>query len=493
LSYACSNVTGVDDALALVSEAVDELAGRTVLPAGDETLARRLVTAHRAAQQLLGVVLALVHQIDTAGLAGRAGAPSTTAWLRQRLHVTAVGARRLTVLAAAVEGAPPAVRHALASGLVGLDQIQAITAALSRLPADAGPTVDKAAQALVDHARELPADDLSRLGQRILWHVAPDVAERADHEALRREEASADRDRFFTITPDGPAAVRVHGRFDREAAAIIRAALDPLCNPRTAPLARPSVIGPSCATHRGRPPTAPAETRHAARAHDDPPPAASPDGALRTAGATQYAHDRPAPAASSGADGRTAGQRRADALVEVCRLALNTGELPDNGGDRPQVVVTVPFDPLRQALGVGTFDHGDRISAGAARRLCCDARILPAVLDGNGQPLDLGRERRLITGALRRALVLRDGGCAFPDCDRPPRWCDGHHVRHWADGGHTSLANAVLLCGYHHRLVHDPAAGWTVHIARDGRPTFTPPAWVDPDRTPRRNLYHRRP
>jgi hypothetical protein len=180
-------------------------------------------------------------------------------------------------------------------------------------------------------------------------------------------------------------------------------------------------------------------------------------------------------------------------LVEVCRLALTTGDLPDNGGDRPQVVVTVPFDPLRHALGVGAFDNGDRITAATARRLSCDARILPAVLDGNGLPLDLGRERRLITGALRRALVLRDGGCAFPDCDRPPRWCDGHHVRHWADGGDTSLANAVLLCGYHHRLVHDAAAGWTVHIAPDGRPIFRPPVWVDPDRVPRRNLFHRRP
>ena len=140
-------------------------------------------------------------------------------------------------------------------------------------------------------------------------------------------------------------------------------------------------------------------------------------------------------------------------------MVLAGGRLPDNGGDRPQVVVTVPFDPLRRAFGAGVIDTGDRLSADAARRLACDARILPAVLDGAGQPLDLGRERRLFTGPLRRALVLRDGGCAFPGCDRPPRWCDGHHVIHWADGGATSLANAVLLCGHHHRLIHDARAG----------------------------------
>jgi hypothetical protein len=179
-------------------------------------------------------------------------------------------------------------------------------------------------------------------------------------------------------------------------------------------------------------------------------------------------------------------------LVEVCRLVLAGGELPDNGGDRPQVVVTVPFDPLRHAFGAGVVDTGDRLSADTARRLACDARILPAVLDGAGHPLDLGRERRLFTGPLRRALVLRDGGCAFPGCDRPPRWCDGHHVIHWADGGATSLANAVLLCGHHHRLIHDPRAGWAVHLAADARPTFVPPAWLDPRRLPRRNAFHLR-
>ena len=87
--------------------------------------------------------------------------------------------------------------------------------------------------------------------------------------------------------------------------------------------------------------------------------------------------------------------------------------------------------------------------------------------------------------------MLRDGGCAFPGCDRPPRWCDGHHIRHWTDGGHTALTNAVLLCGHHHRLIHSNT-GWTVHMTRDGRPAFSPPAWLDPTRMPRRNPYHRR-
>jgi hypothetical protein len=154
-------------------------------------------------------------------------------------------------------------------------------------------------------------------------------------------------------------------------------------------------------------------------------------------------------------------------------------------------VVTAHYDVLTEQLGIGTLDTGERLSPAAVRILCCDAMLLPAVLGTPSQVLDLGRERRLFTGPIRRALVLRDGGCAFPSCDRPPRWCQGHHVQGWQDGGDTCLANGVLLCGFHHRAIHQPG-GWTVFIDTDGRPTFIPPTWVDPLQRPRRNRYHRR-
>ncbi|WP_328655206.1 HNH endonuclease [Micromonospora sp. NBC_00330] len=189
-------------------------------------------------------------------------------------------------------------------------------------------------------------------------------------------------------------------------------------------------------------------------------------------------------------DTRTAGQRRHDALADVCRLALRGGELPDHGGDPTQLVVTTSYDGLTRQLGTGALDTGLHLTPEAVRRLACDAAVLPAVLGSSGQPLDVGRQRRLITGPLRRALVLRDRGCAFPGCDRPPRWCDAHHIHHWADGGSTSLTNAVLLCGHHHRHVH--SGEWTVRLGGDGHPEFVPPAWLDPDRLPRRNQYHRR-
>ncbi|WP_435207487.1 DUF222 domain-containing protein [Micromonospora sp. bgisy143] len=174
----------------------------------------------------------------------------------------------------------------------------------------------------------------------------------------------------------------------------------------------------------------------------------------------------------------------------MCRLALRTGELPDHGGEPAQIVVTTSFDVLARQLDAGTLDTGPRLTPETVRRLACDAAILPAVLGSNGQILDVGRQRRLVTGPLRRALVLRDRGCAFPGCDRPPRWCDAHHIRHWADGGGTSLTNSVLLCGHHHRHVHQ--GEWRVRLGGDGHPEFVPPAWLDPAQVPRRNHYHRR-
>ncbi|MGW3855372.1 DUF222 domain-containing protein [Micromonospora arida] len=189
-------------------------------------------------------------------------------------------------------------------------------------------------------------------------------------------------------------------------------------------------------------------------------------------------------------DQRSAGQRRHDALAEVCRLTLRTGDLPDSGGDSAQIVITTSYDGLTRQLSSGTLDTGLSLTPEAVRRLACDATILPAVLGGAGQALDVGRQRRLISGPLRRALVLRDRGCAFPGCDRPPRWCHAHHIHHWADGGPTSLANAVLLCGHHHRHLHH--SDWTVRVGSDGHPEFVPPAWLDPEQLPRRNHYHRR-
>ncbi|MFD0821761.1 HNH endonuclease signature motif containing protein [Micromonospora zhanjiangensis] len=392
----------------------------------DNELVDAVDAVHALQQRLAALHLRLVREVGGRAVARTHGATSTTVWLRNRHRLSTPAARRLVTLATTLDTAPPAVADALARGLLTTDQARTILDVLTALPNHLGAeAIDKAVQLLIDWAAQFEPAILRTLGNRILDHVAPDLADEADRAALHTAETRAHDRRHLTLSTQPTGQVTLTGLLDAETAAVLHAALDPLTTP----------TGPG--------------------------------------------------------DSRSPGQRRADALGDICRLALHTGTLPDNGGDRPQVVVTTSFDTLAGQLGTGTLDTGLRLTPEAVRRLACDATILPAVLGGTSQVLDVGRQRRLFTGPLRRALVLRDGGCAFPGCDRPPRWCDGHHIRHWADGGTTDLANAVLLCDHHHRLIHHDS-DWTVHLGPDGHPEFTPPAWLDPTRLPRRNHYHHR-
>jgi hypothetical protein len=178
-------------------------------------------------------------------------------------------------------------------------------------------------------------------------------------------------------------------------------------------------------------------------------------------------------------DRRSAGQRRADALVDVCSYALDTGQPKATAAVRPHLLVTTPLAAItgRSAKDDGLADVAEVAWTGpltdeAARRLACDAEVTRVVLDPASQPLDVGRSTRTVPGHLRQALVVRDRGCVAEACDRPPAWTEAHHVVHWAEGGHTALDNLVLLCRTHHRKVHD--AGWEFHFI-GGRWRLTPP------------------
>jgi len=134
------------------------------------------------------------------------------------------------------------------------------------------------------------------------------------------------------------------------------------------------------------------------------------------------------------------------------------------------------------------------ISARSARRIACDCELTAILLDDAGVPLNLGRTQRLVSHRQRRALIARDHGCAFPGRGRPPAWVQAHHIRHWIDGGATDLANLVLVCAHHHRVIHHN--GWDVIMGEDGHPWFLPPAWLDPLRQPRpahHRQYHPHP
>jgi hypothetical protein len=244
------------------------------------------------------------------------------------------------------------------------------------------------------------------------------------------------------------------------------------------------------------------------------------------AGQTVLAALEPLARPADADDPRTGSQRTADALTELCRRALEGGRLPKAGGVRPQLLVTVDLDSvLGHPAGLG----GDLGWAGpldreACRRLACDGTVtrvlvsrhpasddptlqhgsghaghdpdpagdpnpadlvglpgrlraamalLPPVLGGApAQPLEVGRATRVVQPAQRAALAVRDGGCVFPDCDRPLSWCDAHHLWHWVDGGPTDLANLAMVCRAHHRRVHEE--GWRLIRGPDGRFTATP-------------------
>lgn len=154
-------------------------------------------------------------------------------------------------------------------------------------------------------------------------------------------------------------------------------------------------------------------------------------------------------------DTRTNAARRADLLMEMVEC----------GAGRPGLIVHVSAETLFEGkpriseTELGTFLTADEIS-----RISCDANLTRVVFGADSQPLDVGRTKRLVTPALRIAVVARDLHCIFPRCDRPATWCDIHHLIPWSEGGPTSLDNLVMLCRHHHGLVHE--GGWRI----DGTP-----------------------
>ncbi|MGO1553275.1 MAG: DUF222 domain-containing protein, partial [Micrococcaceae bacterium] len=212
-------------------------------------------------------------------------------------------------------------------------------------------------------------------------------------------------------------------------------------------------------------------------------------------------------------DGRSPVQRAHDGFFGVVEAVLRSTDnnLPDQGGGRPQLIVSAGITTLlkmahQDGLLPDTFDpsllnagstedlmvsagYSGASGAGILRRMLCTAEVTPVVLGTKSEVLDVGDKHRLFTPAQRRALVARDGGCAAPGCTFPAVWCESHHIQPWSEGGATSVDNGVLLCNHHHHAVHEGA--WTIHV-HHGSPWFTPTDKLNlftVDRTPRRNNY----
>ncbi|MFD6856611.1 DUF222 domain-containing protein [Rhodococcus sp. NPDC060090] len=202
----------------------------------------------------------------------------------------------------------------------------------------------------------------------------------------------------------------------------------------------------------------------------------------------------PKPEVGGVKDDRPASKRNADAFDQLLQFVEAAGLVPVEGGVKPHVTVTASIKDLTtntavKELFANSPEHGyatepwaGPLSIDAARMLACDCQVTRILLDEHGVPLAHGQTRRTASREQRRALAVRDGGCAFPGCSTPPAWAAAHHIHHWVDGGDTDLDNLVMLCGHHHRLMHHTE--WEVEMTDERRPQFIPPSSVDVFRKP---------
>lgn len=400
-------------ALAALDAALEVAGGAPAWSMTETQAGEALLLLSRVESRLAAIgssVAAHAHRVEV----GRAeGATSTAAWWAHRTRMTHAEAHRRVARALVLDERHPEVTDALASGDVRADQAQAVVDAVEVLPPDVGAAVREQARAhLLAESAHLDARALRVLGRRVLDVVAPEVGEAELARQLDAEERVAAQASRLTMHDDGHG--RTHGRFTLPTwqADLLRTVLHGLASPR---------------------------------------------------------RDRPRTGASEAA-GSSGPERLGRAFGEYVER-YPRDRVPDAGGLCATAVVTMTLETLTGGLAAAHLDTGTPLSPGLARRLACEAGIIPVVLGGASQVLDVGRRRRLHTPAQRIALATRDHGCTTVGCSRPAAWCEAHHDTPWSQGGSTTVDDARLLCSRHHHLAHHPAYATTHHTGR--RVSFT--------------------
>jgi hypothetical protein len=325
------------------------------------------------------------------------GATTTATWWADATNRTRATAHREVKLAVALSRFT-SLAEALAAGRVNAEQAHAIARALGDLESD-GPeelepvVVEQVEKHLVDCADGFDAKHLKVLGRHVLTVVAPEVGEAHEAKLLEDEERRAAEKTRLTFASDGHGMV--HGRFSI-----------------------PTLHGAMLAK----------AIQALTWAKQDP---------------AEVRKTRPTPVAAGAA------------FTELLER-MDAKDLPSVGGVGATVVVTMTTDSLMGGLAAAALDTGEVISASAARRLACEAGVIPMVLGGKSEVLDIGRRRRFHTKAQRLAIAQRDKTCVVGGCDAPPSRCHVHHVIPWSEGGGTSVKDGRLYCSAHHAMVHDP-------------------------------------
>ncbi len=341
-------------------------------------------------------------ELGHSGLAQRTGHRTPDELVRVTTGTRVADARAaVRVGSAAGADTPSALGTAVLDGRVSVAIADAITTGLG--VADevvSASTLEGAAEKLIARVDGLDADRVAR--------EARAVRDEIDAEGIQgREEARRDR-RSLRIGRRADGMGFAHWVLDPEAFAVVSEVYDRITSPRRG--------GPSFIA-------------------DD------------ESGRAQAVLD----------DARTTEQLASDVFTEL----LRQGAAADHSqllGDGPiGVRMLVAAHTLAQRGGAGWLEgHSEAVSVATVERQACAAGTVTITVDDDGQPLNLGRERRLFSRAQRVALAARDAGCRWPGCERPPSWCEAHHIEHWQrDGGRTDVADGLLLCRHHHLLVHN--------------------------------------
>lgn len=371
--------------------------------------AAALLELGRARDELAAVWMRVAAEADE--VAADSGARDVGAWFAVEAGADRGRVRGDVRTAVALATRWREVEAALAAGGVSLGQAEAIAGCLdttaSALAEEPGMDRSRASELLALAEAELlrlaevhGPRDLRRLGERILTLVAPQVAEEVERRALEAAEARAAAATSLRFRRQGDGSTVMHGRLPDQAVARLKTYLDAYTSPRVAD-----------------------------------------------------ADDARDPATGE----RLPGHRLAGEAFVALLEGLDPEVLPTRGGAATTLVVTIDLTTLMEGLGEAVTGDGTRISAGQARRLACAAGMVPVVLGGQSQPLDVGRKRRLFTPAQRIALALAHPSCQADGCEVPSSWCEAHHRSPWSKGGKTDLADGMVLCSWHHHRVHDPA------------------------------------
>ena len=427
----------------------------------------------------------LLREVECRDLRERTQASTVQRWLGDRFRLSRAEAAA-QVRAAQALGRHRVLGEALAAGAASPGQAEVIAGVLDTVAVMPGVDLEERAAAtrfLVGQCASLTPPELHRAGTGLIeaLTVAPSVDDPADAAALDREAARAEA---AAQEAERNQLTVMKGRGGK----------------RTRWIFEPGTLGDAIAArwlHDKADPTHPGTDGF----EDTRPRSERRGDALITllAGAVGTPTPRTTPSTGTGT-GTTlstdtgTGPEALDEPAEVADEPEGQGVLI-GGADRPSsrpvsavLTVTSTVEGLRSGLaGAGWLDTGAALSSAALRMLACDALVVPAVLASASEVLDLGRAQRDFNRAQRRAAALRDRGCVAPGCDRPPSACQTHHMWWWTNGGPSDLANAALLCEFHHRMVH--RQGWAMTLATNGYPRLIPPKGIDPQQRPRQ--HHR--